>query len=131
MKENRKEMLSNQIRAIAEKDEDFVRAFVSCEDAAAVQKLLNDHGIASTTDEIDELFRDGMKELRAGDDELSEEQLENAAGGGFWKGTARFAASCAIGFGYGAFCAVCPPAYGGAYYVAGGLAVWTAAGYAK
>lgn len=131
MKENRKEMLSNQIRAIVEKDEDFVRSLVSCEDAAAVQKLLNARGIESTIDEIDELFRDGMKALRAGDDELSEEQLEDAAGGGFWRGTARFAASCAIGFGYGLVCGVCPPAYGGAYYVAGGLAVWTAAGYAK
>ena len=129
MEKNRNEMLKQQIRALAEEDESFIRAFVAAEDAASLQAVLQEHGIDAESEELDELFAEGVRGFVDG--ELTEDELEVAAGGGFVRGTLRFIGSCAVGFGYGAFCAVCPAAYAAAPYVATGLGIWTAAGYAK
>ena len=68
-------------------------------------------------------------EKPATDAELSADDLDDVAGGGFIKGTARLIVSCGVAFGYGALCGICPAAYAGAPYVAGGLTAWTTAGY--
>ena len=127
----KKEMLAQKITAAVTEDQEFYKAFISAEDAAALQKVLQNHGFDFTLDEIDALFRDGASEIvkQSSTGELSEEDLDAVAGGGVIRGTARLIVSCGVAFGYGALCGVCPAAYAGANYVAGGLTIWTAAGY--
>ena len=87
-----------------------------------------------TKDEIEAIFADGIKEIKKAKergDELSEEQLDDVAGGGFWRGIARGGVSAVAAFGYGALCGGCPAAAGGYYYVGVGLSAWTAAGFMK
>lgn len=130
----KKEMLSKRIIDEMNNDQEFCRAFVSSADASSLQKVLSDHGYEITTEEIEALYGEGVNGImnyEASGEELSEDQLEDVAGGGFLRGTLRFAASCAVGFGYGCLCGVCPAAYAYAPHVATGLAVWTAAGYVK
>lgn len=132
MENIRKEMLAQQIVAEVNNNEEFAKAFVSAEDAAAVQKVLKENGIEVTLEEVEEIFVDGANGILNNQaDELAEDQLDDVAGGGAIRGTLRLAVSCAVGFGYGCLCGVCPAAYAGAKYVAGGLAIWTAAGYKK
>lgn len=135
MENAKKEMLKQQIIDEMNSDREFCRAFVSTADAASLQKVLTAHGYEISTEEIEELYAEGVEGIlnysASGEEELSEGQLEDVAGGGVVRGTLRFAASCALGFGYGCLCGVCPAAYAGAPYVAGGLAVWSASGYSK
>lgn len=133
MEMTKKEMLAQKITAAVTEDQEFYKAFISAQDAAALQKVLQNHGFDFTVDEVEALFRDGATEIvkQTNVNELSEEDLDAVAGGGFFRGTARLIVSCGVAFGYGALCGVCPAACAGANYVAGGLAVWTAAGYMK
>lgn len=128
-----RELLGKKLMDAVEEGNDFAKAFLAAEDAQTLQKVLSENGFALTRAEVEEMFEEGRKHiLNAGNEaELSEDQLDDVAGGGKIKGTLRFVASCAAGFGYGAFCGICPAAYAGAPYVAGGLAIWTAAGYKK
>ena len=64
-------------------------------------------------------------------DELSEDQLDNIAGGGLIKGIFRTAVSTATAVGFGAFCGICPAATAATPYVAGGLTAWSALGFKK
>ena len=131
MENNRKEMLAQQINAQIN-NEEFAKAFVSAADAASVQKVLQEYGIHITLEEVNDIFVDGATSILNNQaDELAEDQLDEVAGGGALRGTLRLAVSCAVGFGYGCLCGVCPAACAGANYVAGGLAIWTAAGYKK
>ena len=126
--------LYQAIMADLTNDEEFVKAFISSADAETLCGVLAAKGYDVTVDDVNEMFVQGAKGIVAyleNSDELTAEQLEEVAGGGFLRGTLRLVGSCAVAFGYGALCAVCPGAYAGAPYVAGGLAVWTAAGYMK
>ncbi|MBQ4569160.1 MAG: hypothetical protein IJA62_03815 [Ruminococcus sp.] len=132
----KKELLAQKLMESANENGEFFRAFVSAEDASDVQKVLNDNGFDATVEEIEELFSEGLKEIldfkdKASEEELSEEQLDDVDGGGFLRGTARTVISAAAGFGFGAFCAVCPAASAATPYVAGGLTAWSVAGYKK
>ena len=135
MEKAKKEMLMEQIVEQMNNDREFCRDFVSAEDAPSVQKVLCSHGYEITTQEVEELYSEGVRGIldytASHGDALSEADLEEVAGGGVIRGTLRLAVSCAAGYGYGCLCGVCPAAYAGAKWVAGGLAVWTAAGYAK
>ena len=128
-----KELISQQIIEAMTNDEAFCRAFVSAEDAASVQKVLVDNGFDFSLAQVEEIFAEGVQAIMKHNesDELSEDMLDNVAGGGFLRGTLRLAVSAGVGFGYGCFCGLCPAASAGANYVAGGLAIWTAAGYKK
>ncbi len=122
------------ITAELEKDEEFFKAFISSENAEALCGVLTARGYGVTVDDVNEMFVRGAKgivEYMENKDELSQGQLEEVAGGGFLRGTVRLIISGGVAFGYGAFCGICPPAYAGAPYVAGGLAIWTTAGYMK
>ena len=122
------------IAAELEKDEEFFKAFISSENAEALCGVLTARGYGVTVDDVNEMFVRGAKgivEYMGNKDELSQGQLEEVAGGGFLRGTLRLVGSMGAAFGYGALCAFFPGAYAGAPYVAGGLAIWTAAGYAK
>ena len=125
------ENITKKITAAVTEDMDFFKEFISAQDAPTLQKVLRAHGFALTTEEIESLFANGVNTILSHnqEEELSEDQLDDVAGGGFFKGTGRLIVSCGVAFGYGALCGVCPPAYAGAPYVAGGLAVWTTAGY--
>ena len=133
MEMSKKEMLAQKITAAVTEDQEFYKAFISAQDAATLQKVLSDHGFDFSVDEINDLFRSGAAEIvkQNSGNELSEEDLDDVAGGGFLKGTMRLIVSCGVAYGYGALCGVCPAAYAGAKYVAGGLTAWTAAGYMK
>lgn len=133
MEMTKKEMLAQKITAAVTEDQDFYKEFISAQDAATLQQVLRNHSFEFTVDEVEALFHDGAAEIvkHTSMDELSEEDLDDVAGGGFFRGTARLIVSCGVAFGYGALCGVCPAAYAGANYVAGGLTVWTAAGYMK
>ena len=136
MEMTQKELFAQKIMAAVNKDEEFCKALVSCEDAVSVQKVLGAHGIACTTEDVEAIFSDGLQSIlklqesgTAG--ELGENDLDSVAGGGAIRGTLRLLASGAVAFGYGCLCGVCPAASVAAPYVGGGLTLWTAAGYKK
>ena len=134
MEQTKKEMLAQKLVEAANENNDFCKAFVTAKDAESLKKTLSDNGYDFSIEEIEELFADGLKEVlkvnsSAPADELNEEALEDVAGGGFLRGSLRLAASGATMFAYGVFCGLCPVAAGGAYAIAGGLTVWTTAGY--
>lgn len=133
MEMTKKEMLAQKITAAVTEDQEFFKAIISAQDADTLQKVLMNHGFDFTVEEINTFFRDGAAEIvnQTSANELSEGDLDAVAGGGFIRGTGRLIVSCGVAFGYGALCGVCPAACAGANYVAGGLAVWTTAGYLK
>lgn len=128
-----KEMLTQDILDKVNGDEAFCKAFVSAETAPALQKVLADHGFALSVEEVEAIYTAGVKGILAvnSGDELTEDQLEDVAGGGVLRGTLRLAVSAGVGFGYGCLCGLCPAACAGANWVAGGLTVWTTAGYVQ
>lgn len=132
MEMTKKELLVEKITASVNEDQEFYKAIISAPDAATLQTVLKENGFDFTIAEIEECFTDGVTEiLNYQAEELSENQLDDVAGGGFFRGTARLIVSCGVGFGYGVVCGLCPAASAGAGYVAGGLAIWTACGYKK
>ena len=125
------ENITKKITAAVTEDMDFFKAFISAQDAPALQKVLQDNGFEFTLEEINEFFSNGVDGILTYNEsaELSEDQLDDVAGGGFIKGTARLIVSSGVAFGYGALCGICPAAASGAPYVVGGLTAWTTAGY--
>lgn len=129
-----KQVLAQKLTEAVNENNDFCKAFTQAEDAASLQKVLQANGFEVSVEEVEAMFADGLKEIlkikeEAAGAELSEDQLDDVAGGGFVSGTARLAASAAAGFGYGCLCGVCPAAAAWTPYVAGGLTAWTVAGY--
>ena len=90
-------------------------------------------GIDLSLDEVETLIARGQKEIQncLADGELSEESLEDVAGGGRGRCAVRFVASLGIAALYGAACGVCPPLTAGAPAVAVGLTAWCIDGLAK
>lgn len=133
MEQQKKEMLAQKLSDALQKNDTFCQAFVSAENAITIQKLLCDNGINVSLNDVEEMYSNGVKEIlkKNGDGELSEEDLNEVAGGGWFRGTLRAVASTAAGFGYGCVCGLIPAAAAGAPYVAVGLATWTTAGYLK
>jgi hypothetical protein len=133
MDQNKKEMLAQKIIEAVNENNDFCKEFLAAEDAVSLQKVLNDNGFDMTVEDIESMYADGLKEILAvkegAETELSEDQLDDVAGGGFLKGTARLAVSSAAAFAFGCFVGVCPAAAPATPYVAGGLTAWTTAGY--
>ena len=128
-----KTMYMQQINELLESDESFVAALLSAEDAEAVQTVFADYGIDLSLDEVETLIARGQKEIQKclADGELSEESLEDVAGGGLGRYLLRGAASCVVAAGFGALCGVCPPAAAATPYVVGGLTAWCIDGLAK
>lgn len=136
MDKAKKEQLSQEIICAVNENSDFAKEFVAAEDVLSVQRVLSAHGFDLSEDDINAMFTDGVDEILkskadGGEKELSDEQLENVAGGGFLRGVLRTVASGAAAFGYGCFCGLVPAASAAAPYVAGGLAAWSTAGYFK
>lgn len=136
MDKTKKEMLAQEILTAVNENEEFCKAFVSSEDASSLQKVLNENGFNVSLEDVEAMFADGLSEIlkvkeSAEETELSEEQLDDVSGGGFLRGTLRTIASGAVGFGFGAFCGVCPAAAAATPYVVGGLTAWSTAGYMK
>lgn len=139
MEKTRKELLQGQIADLLN-NEAFCEAFFRCGNAENVSALLAEYGVEASAGEIDEFVRDGNAALAAmkdaPDGELSEEQLEEVAGGGVWRRIARGAVSvvggAALGFGLGCICGVCPAFTPAAYTIAHayaiGAGVWIATG---
>ncbi len=130
---NNTNVMTQQISDAVMANEAFLKALVAAENAASAQQVLKDNGFDLSVEEVEALYRDGAQNICAHLDngELAEDQLDDVAGGGFFRGTLRLAVSGAAAFGYGMLCGVCPAASAGAPYVAGGLSIWTAAGYKK
>jgi len=132
MTEIRKNTLVQEITFALDSDLEFGKTFVTCEDAAALQQALKSKGIEASVEEITEFINAGVENIKAQNaDELSEEALDNVAGGGWGRYLLRAGVSVVAAAGYGALCGVCPAACAGAPYVAVGLTAWTAAGYFK
>lgn len=136
MDKTKKDIISQRIIDAVNNNADFCKAFVAAEDAASVQKVLCENGFDVTLAEVNELFSEGVGEIlkfkESGvDGELSEDQLAEVAGGGFFRGALRTVASAAAGFGFGCLCGVCPAAASATPYVVGGLTAWSTAGYMK
>lgn len=127
------EMLTKKITDAVTNDLAFYKDFISAQDAVALQKVLQNYGFDLTLEEIEDLFSNGVSTIldHTQSGELTEDQMDDVAGGGFFAGTGRLIVSCGVAFGYGALCGVCPAAAAGANWVAGGLTAWTAAGYMK
>lgn len=136
MENAKREMLAQKLMDAVNNNDDFCKAFVSAEDAPSVQKVLKENGFDVSLEDVEAIFLDGLNEIKklkstAPADVLSEEQLDDVAGGGAIRGTLRFIASGAAAFGYGCLCGLCPAASVGTPYVAVGLAAWTTDGYLK
>ena len=135
MNTNEKTALFQQIVADLDSNEDFFKAFIATEDETALQEILNEKGYEVSLDDVREMFEDGRNEIlkykENADDELSEQDLETVAGGGLGRYLVRGMLSCAVAFGFGCLCGVCPAAAVATPYVAGGLALWCAAGAMK
>ena len=136
MEKHTKEVLAQQIFAMATDNEDFCKALVSAEDAPSAKKVLNENGFPVSLEDVDEIFADGLSEIMkfkdsGAADELSEGQLDDIAGGGAIRGTLRLAVSAGVAFGFGMFCGICPAAAVASPYVAGGLTAWSTAGYLR
>lgn len=132
----KKELLAQKIMASANENGEFIKAFAAVEDATSMEKFLNENGFEVSLEEVEALFAEGLQEIlkfkdSATEEELSEEELSDVAGGGFFSGTLRLVASSGAAFGFGALCAVCPAASAASPYVVGGLTAWTTAGYMK
>lgn len=135
MKQEMKEQLSRKLTESINETSEFAKAFVSCENAAALRKVLQDNGFDVTEADVEELLHEGGEAIRkyqdTASDELSDTQLDEVAGGGALRGTVRLVASCALAFGFGALCGVCPAAAVATPYVASGLTAFTTAGYLR
>ena len=133
MEQQKKEMLEQKLGEALQKNDAFCQAFAAAENAESIQGLLRDNGIDVSIGDVEGLFADGVKEIlrRNEEGELTEEDMDTVAGGGWIRGTIRLVASCGAGFGYGCICGVFPAASAAAPYVAGGLAAWTTAGYLR
>ena len=102
MEMTKKELLVEKITASVNEDQEFYKAIISAPDAATLQTVLKENGFDFTIAEIEECFTDGVTEiLNYQAEELSENQLDDVAGGGFFRGTARLIVSCGVGFGHG------------------------------
>ena len=64
-------------------DEEFVTALFALDTAEEAQAMLKDKGIEMTLDEVKRL-PDAMAMARTGEGELSEDDLEDVAGGSIW-----------------------------------------------
>lgn len=131
-----KDSLAQRIVDTLAVENGFGRSLMMAQDAVSAQKVFVDNGIEISLEEITSIFNDGLNEilkLKETDlnNELSENQLDNVAGGGFWRGALRTTASMAAGFGFGCLCGICPAASVATPYVVGGLAAWSTAGYLK
>jgi len=136
MDKSKKDIISQQIIEAVNGNTEFAKAFVAAEDAASVQKILCENGFDVTVEDVQALFSEGVSEIlkvkESGvNGELSEDQLAEVAGGGFFRGALRTVASAAAGFGFGCLCGVCPAAASATPYVVGGLTAWSTAGYMK
>lgn len=136
MEKSTKDTLAQRIVDTLSENNGLGRSLMMAEDALAAQKVFVDNGIEITLEEVNSIFNDGVDEIlklktSSANGELSEKQLDDVAGGGFWRGTFRTVASMAAGFGFGCLCGICPAASAATPYVAGGLAVWSTAGYLK
>lgn len=126
-----------QIQAIQARtleDESFIREMVAAKTMEQVKVVLQKNGYTLSDEEIALLMQSGRKNLDAtlAEDELTEEMLEDVAGGGKVRGTLRFIASLAIGAAGGAVIGLTGGAAApGGYLLAGVLTAWTLAGYAK
>lgn len=131
-----KKLIAQNIMAAMTENEEFCKAFVSAENAADMHKVLTSNGFEVSIEDVNEMFAAGLNEISkfkesgaAG--ELGEEQLDEVAGGGFWKGAGRTVISFGAAFGMGCLCGLNPALTPVAYKVAFGLAVWSAAGYVQ
>ena len=147
MLEKRSAMLMEQARqegevpASAEKfyellhDDAFRAEFMNCNSEAAVKELLDRNGVDFSMEEIDAILiavGNTMIKLEENNGELSEEDLEQVAGGwswgGFFKGIALGVATMVVMIGVTAACVAATAASGGAAAPFAGI---TIAGAAK
>lgn len=136
MEQTKKEQLVQKIIASVNENGAFARAFVAAENVADLQKVLSDNGFTVSAEDIEAMFHEGVNEILVAnnpddDGEISEDQLDDVSGGGFFRGSCRLLVSGAAAFGYGCLCGICPAASCAAPYIVGGLTVWTTAGYLK
>ena len=133
MEQAKKEMLAQKLTEAVNKNDAFCQAFVSAKDAASIQKVLHENGIDVSLNDVEEMFTNGVGEISKAyaEGELTEEQMDSVAGGGFFRGTLRFVAGCAVAFGYGCLGGVCPAATAGVSYVVGGVVAFATAGYLR
>lgn len=135
MEMTNKEILAKQISDALNTNEEFCKALLSAEDATSAQKVLNENGIDVTIEDVEAIFNDGMDELKKfkdnADRELSDQQLDDIAGGGVVRGVLRTTGSAVAAFGMGMACGANPAFCPAAYSASTGLAAWSAAGFMK
>lgn len=128
MTEMKKIALQNEIATMLE-DEAFANLLATCNTIEELYQVLVRHGVEITIDEVAEFHAMGEASLKNyNPDDLSAEDLDNVAGGGWLKKAGRFLAVAAggavIGFAAGVCPALTPAAYG--YAVIG--SAWVAQG---
>lgn len=133
MEQAKKDMLAQKLTEAVNRNDAFCQAFVAAKDAASIQKVLHENGIEVSLNDVEEMFSNGVGEINKAyaEGELTEEQMDSVAGGGFIRGSLRLVAGCAFAFGYGCLCGVCPAATAGVPYVVGGVTAYATAGYLR
>ncbi len=131
-----REMFAQEIREKLSRDEDFLQALAAAENAGDARQVLLENGFDMSLEQVEALFADGERQVEkflenGMDCELSEDELEDVAGGGVIRGLVRGAVSCVAAFGFGCVCGVCPPAAAATPYVVGGLTAFTTAGFLR
>jgi hypothetical protein len=114
--------------------ETFNKEFMNCDSAEAVKELLDRNGIDFTMEEIDAILiavGNTLIKLEENDGELTEEDLEQVAGGwswgGFFKGIALGVASMVVMIGITAACVAATVGTGGAAAPLAGVTIAAAA----
>lgn len=129
---NEKKVFYQQILDDLNGSEEFLKSVVSAENDVSMQKVLNEKGYNVSLDDVKEMFEDGQNEILKYNEnvheELTENDLENVAGGGLLRYLLRGTISCGVAFGFGCICAAFPAAAAATPYVVGGLATWTTIG---
>ena len=142
MTQDRKDQLKNALMPYME-DEAFMTALMCSSDTTKMCELLSSKGIDVSAEDMDELIQDGYTQLSAyGDqvgDELSEDQLEEVAGGGKLRGAVRYGlvivGAVAVGAALGGLVGIGALAVSTAYLIGLGYSlvggVWTLKGRKK
>jgi ATP-dependent RNA circularization protein (DNA/RNA ligase family) len=76
-------------------DESIVRELVAKENAEDVQKFLADKGVEVSIEDINAI-RDGVLARVENNDEMSDDQLEQVAGGGGYGDVIKFGVDCIV-----------------------------------
>lgn len=128
MNNERKETLQASIADLMQ-NETFCQKLAACKTTEETQLCLIDAGVSITLEEVEEFTALGTAALKNHSSaELSAEDLDEVAGGGWLGQAGRFLVAAAGGAVLGFACGVCPALTPAIYPYAIGTALWVSQG---